>query len=95
LRPLERGEICVSFFPSGRRDILLESEFLLVDRSFQPGEFCKRSIDDVRSGVIEKTHVKARLAHAISGEILDGWKTLDDVDPTGEADVGDYVVRVA
>lgn len=82
----------MSYYPDGKREIMPESDFVLVDRCFQAGDFVKRSIDDVRSGIVERISVKAKLAHVISGEMVDGWKTIEDVDPTGEIDVGDYVV---
>jgi ubiquitin-conjugating enzyme E2 O len=92
MRPLQRGEVGVSFFTSGKREILPESEFRLVDRSFHIGDLCKRSIDDVRSGVVTNVHVKAKLEHAISGAQVDGWKTIDDVRPREQAEIGDFVI---
>ena len=91
MRPLERGEVGVSFFPSGTREILPESEFTLVDRMFQPGDLCKRSIDDVRSGVITSVDVKGRLEHAISGEPVPDWKSMNDIETPADVDIGDYV----
>jgi ubiquitin-conjugating enzyme E2 O len=92
LRPLERGEVGVSFFPSGQREILPESEFTLVDRTFRTGDYCKRSVDDVRSGVITSVDVKARLVHAISGVPIEGWKNKEEFDNQTEPEIGDYVV---
>ncbi|KAI0041793.1 hypothetical protein FA95DRAFT_1584625 [Auriscalpium vulgare] len=91
MRPLERGEVGVSFFPSGVREILPESEFRLVDRMFQPGDLCKRKIDDVHSGVITSVEVKGRLEHAISGEPVPGWRGMADVESPADIDIGDYV----
>jgi ubiquitin-conjugating enzyme E2 O len=91
MRPLEKGEVGVSFFPSGVRDILPESEFTLVDRMFQPGDLCKRSIDDVRSGVITSVDVNGRLEHAISGEPVTDWKSMNDIETPADVDIGDYV----
>ncbi|KAI0307690.1 hypothetical protein B0F90DRAFT_1807124 [Multifurca ochricompacta] len=91
MRPLERGEVGVSFFPNGVREILPESEFTLVDRMFQPGDLCKRSIDDVRSGVITSVDVKGRLEHAISGEPVPDWKGMNDIETPADVDIGDYV----
>ncbi|KAN0135671.1 ubiquitin-conjugating enzyme3 like-protein [Lactarius tabidus] len=91
MRPLERGEVGVSFFPNGIREILPESEFTLVDRMFQPGDLCKRSIDDVRSGVIISVDVKGRLEHAISGEPVPDWKSMNDIEIPADVDIGDYV----
>jgi ubiquitin-conjugating enzyme E2 O len=92
MRQLQQGEVGVSFFPNGVRDILPESNFVLVDRSFQPGDLCKRSIDDVHSGVVTSVEVKARLAHAISDEPVEGWKSVDQFERSTMAEVGDYVL---
>lgn len=92
MRALQRGEVGVSFFPSGTRDILPESDFTLVDRSFQLGDYCKRSVDDVCSGVVTNVDVKGCLEHAISGVPVEEWKTIDDLEYPAEADIGDYVV---
>jgi len=91
MRPLEKGEVGVSFFPNGIREILPESEFTLVDRMFQPGDLCKRSIDDVRSGVITSVDVKGRLEHAISGGPVPDWKSMNDIETPADVDIGDYV----
>ena len=91
MRPLEKGEVGVSFFPNGIREILPESEFTLVDRMFQPGDLCKRSIDNVRSGVITSVDVKGRLEHAISGEPVLDWKSMNDIETPADVDIGDYV----
>ena len=91
MRPLERGEVGVSFFPNGIREILPESEFTLVDRMFQPGVLCKRCLDDVRSGVIISVDVKGRLEHAISGEPVPDWKSMNDIEIPADVDIGDYV----
>lgn len=92
MRQLQQGEVGVSFFPNGVRDILPESNFTLVDRSFQPGDLCKRSIDDLRSGVVTRVDVKARLAHAISDEPVEGWKSVDQFEKSTMVEVGDYVL---
>lgn len=92
LRPLKQGEVGVSFFPDGIRDILPESTFSLVDRNFQPGDLCKRSIDDVSSGIITSVETKVRLAHAITGEHIDGWKGLEDLVKSTTAEIQDYVL---
>lgn len=92
MRPMQQGEVGVSFFPNGHRDILPESTFNLVDRSFQPGDLCKRSIDDVCSGVVTGVDIKARLEHAISGECVEGWRGLNEVKKSTTAEIGDYVL---
>jgi len=91
MRPLQRGEVGVSFFPNSLREILPESQFTLVDRMFQPGDLCKRSIDDMWSGVVTSVDVKGQLEHAISGEPVPGWKNLNDIESPADVDVGDYV----
>jgi ubiquitin-conjugating enzyme E2 O len=57
----------------------------------QPGDYCKRSIDDMRSGVVLGMSVQGRLAHVISGELVEGWKTMDDLQEKRKAEIGDYV----
>ncbi|THH13368.1 hypothetical protein EW146_g6839 [Bondarzewia mesenterica] len=91
MRLLEHGEVGVSFFPNGVREILPESDFTLVDRMFQPGDLCKKSVDDVWSGVVTSVDVKGRLEHAISGEPVPDWKGIEDIESPGDVDVGDYV----
>lgn len=93
LRPLKQGEVGVSYIThSAGNEILDESKLKLVDRCMQPGDFCKRSVDDMRSGVVTAVHVRGRLAHVISGEVVDGWKTTADLLDKPDADIGDYIV---
>ncbi|KAF8078774.1 hypothetical protein FPV67DRAFT_1466416 [Lyophyllum atratum] len=93
MRPLQPGEVGVSFLADGgEREILPESELRLVDRAIQPGESCKRTIDDLQSGIVNNVHVKGRLEHVISGEPVEGWKTLDELEHRMDAEIGDYVV---
>ncbi|KAG6878620.1 hypothetical protein C0993_001143 [Termitomyces sp. T159_Od127] len=93
MRPLRPGEVGVSFLvDGGEREILPESELSLIDRSIQPGDFCKRSIDDVQSGVVTNVHVRGRMQHVISGESVEEWKTLDDLEARLDAEIGEYVV---
>lgn len=93
MRPLQPGEVGVSFLTEGgEREILLESDLKLVDRTVQPGDFCKRAIDETQSGIVTDIHVKSRLEHAISREAVEGWKTLDDLMTKVDAEIGDYVV---
>lgn len=91
LRPLKRGEVGVSFFPAMTRDILPESEFTLVDRPLQPGDVCKRRIEDLQSAVVMNANVKFKVQHAISRQKLDDWKTLADVKCFEDVTVGCYV----
>jgi len=93
MRPLAYGEAGVTFIShKGERQILPESELQLLDRTLQPGDYCKRSFDDVRAGVVTNIKVKGRIAHAVSAEKVDGWRTLEDVDDRADAEIGDYLV---
>ncbi|KAH9837167.1 uncharacterized protein C8Q71DRAFT_757052 [Rhodofomes roseus] len=92
MRPLQPGEVGVSYFPRPSREILAESQLELVDRNYQPGDLLKCSIDDVASGVVTGIEVKGRLEHAISGEPLQEWKITSEVQTAIDVDMGDYVV---
>ncbi|KAI0815073.1 hypothetical protein BC629DRAFT_1469034 [Irpex lacteus] len=96
MRPLKHGEVGVSFFTTSadtpQREILPESKLELLDRMYQPGDLLKRSIDDVRSGIVTSIDVQARLEHAISHEPIETWKTMDDMEFCIDVDMGDYVV---
>lgn len=81
----------VSLFPNHQRNILPESEFSLVDRLFEPGNLCKRSVDDMQSGIVATVDVKFKVQHAISEAHVDEWKTSDDLDWASDLSVGDYV----
>lgn len=91
LRSLNRGEVGISFFADNRREIRQESDFNLVDRFFQPGDVCKRSVHDVQSGVVAHVNVEFQLAHVISGKPIEEWKTIRDVKSFADIAVGDYV----
>jgi ubiquitin-conjugating enzyme E2 O len=92
MRPLVYGEVGVTFLSNqGERQILHESDLRLVDRTLQPGDYCKRSFDDIRAGVVTNIRVKGRLVHAISGEKVEGWRTLEDLEDKADAEIGDYV----
>ncbi|EJD03783.1 uncharacterized protein FOMMEDRAFT_139931 [Fomitiporia mediterranea MF3/22] len=92
LRPLNRGEVGVSFYPNNTREILPESCFKLIDRPMQAGDVCKRRYEDVQSAVVTRAEVKFKLSHAISGAKLEDWKTVDDVKDFDDIAVGDFVV---
>ena len=47
-----QGEVGVSYFPRPIREIIEEDKLTLVDRMYQPGDLLKRSVDDVRSGIV-------------------------------------------
>ncbi|ESK98044.1 isocitrate lyase [Moniliophthora roreri MCA 2997] len=92
-RPLNRGEVGVSFLSdAGRREIVQESELKLLDRTFQPGDFCKRHVEDHRSGVVKRVSVRGTVEHVISGEPVEGYKMQEDVRFRCDAEIGDYVV---
>jgi len=93
MRPLAYGEVGVTFISHGSlRQILPESDLRLVDRTLQPGDYCKRSVDDVRSGVITNASVMGHLAHAISAvPVSDGWRAVNDLEDKRDADIGDYI----
>ncbi|KAG7099028.1 hypothetical protein E1B28_000908 [Marasmius oreades] len=93
MRHLDRGQVGVSFLSEGgRREVVKESDLKLLDRTLQPGDFCKRSVEDVRSGVIKRARVRGRVEHVISGEGVEGWKTVEDIKFRRDAEIGDYVV---
>ncbi|KAI0722317.1 hypothetical protein C8T65DRAFT_628933 [Cerioporus squamosus] len=92
MRALVQGEVGVSYFPRPVREILSEDKLDLVDRMYQPGDLLKRSVDDVRSGIVTSVDVRGRLEHAISGEPYPSWVTEHDVESAVEVDMGDYVV---
>ncbi|KAJ7169729.1 hypothetical protein C8R46DRAFT_208451 [Mycena filopes] len=98
--PLNQDEVGVSFYrnepeSNTRREfnrmILPESDLILIDRTFHRGDLIKRSIDDVRSGVVLKSRVNGRCEHVISGERLEGYTTLEELSDRSYAEVGDYV----
>ena len=92
MRPLAYGEVGVTFLSHGSlRQILPESDLRLVDRTLQTGDYCKRSVDDLRSGVVTSTTVKGHLAHAISAVPVEGWRVVNDLEDKVDADIGDYV----
>jgi ubiquitin-conjugating enzyme E2 O len=88
---LKHGEFGVSWLESGGREILSESSLRLVDRTFQPGDFCKRKIEDIQSGVVVSIDVKGKLVHAISDEPVEDWKDMSDLEGAAEMYLGDYV----
>ncbi|KAF7306777.1 Isocitrate lyase [Mycena indigotica] len=100
MRPLLPNEVGCSFYrprdstQSNRefdRQILPESQLRLIDRSFHPGDFCKRSVEDTYSGVVLDTRVQARCEHVMTGERIKGWVSLQDTVERNYAEVGDLV----
>ena len=77
--------------PNGAREIVHEKELRLLDRAFQLGDYCKRSFDDLQSGVIIDVKVKSRFEHAISHEDVPGWFTTEDLKEKTVGEIGDYV----
>ncbi|KAK2461639.1 hypothetical protein APHAL10511_006102 [Amanita phalloides] len=93
MRPLKHGEVGVSFLADGsRREILPESALRLVDRTLSIGDYCKRNIDDMCSGVVTNIRVRGRVEHAVTGEPVEGWWSLNELEHKVEADVGDHVI---
>lgn len=92
LRPLERGEVGVSFYPGHKRAILPDSSLELLDRTLQAGDICKRRHDDVQSAVVTKTEVAFKVSHAISQRLLDERFTLSDIKEDEDVAIGDFVV---
>ncbi|KAF4623252.1 hypothetical protein D9613_002127 [Agrocybe pediades] len=93
MRPLKYGEVGVAWVShGGEREILPASDLRLVDRVLRPSDYCKKSFDDARAGVVASVKVKAKVAHAISGAPVEGWFTVEDFRERADADVGDYVI---
>ena len=93
MRPLKHGEVGVSFLSDGdEREILPESALRLIDRTLGVGDYCKRNIDEVCSGVVTDVHVRGRVEHVITGEEVDGWWSRDDLEYKSEAEIGDHVI---
>jgi len=93
MRPLKQGEVGVSFYPKGAREILPEAKLDLVDRVYQPGDLLKKSIDDLRAGIVTSIDVKGRLEHSITGEDVPGWMSTSEVETAIDVELGDYVVH--
>ncbi|KDQ63442.1 hypothetical protein JAAARDRAFT_169262 [Jaapia argillacea MUCL 33604] len=96
MRPLEPGEVGVSFFPKSIRQIMPEIQLELMDRTFHVGDLAKRAVEEVKSGVVCGVKVECRLEHAISGEKLEGWWDGGSLTEEGlmlrtDVDIGDYV----
>ena len=93
MRPLAHGEVGVSFLSDGNeREILPESALRLIDRTLSVGDYCKRNIDEVCSGVVTNVRVRGRVEHVITGEEVDGWWFMDDFERKRDADIGDHVI---
>lgn len=93
MRPLSHGEVGVSFLSDGNeREILPESALRLIDRSLSVGDYCKRNIDEVCSGVVTNVHVRGRVEHVVTGEAVDGWCSIADFERKRDADIGDHVI---
>ncbi|KIY70179.1 hypothetical protein CYLTODRAFT_420028 [Cylindrobasidium torrendii FP15055 ss-10] len=93
MRPLQRGEVGIApIGVNGQRQILPETDLILVDRTMQPGDFVKRSIEDVQSGVVLDLHVRSKLEHAINHIPIEGWKEPTEVQSCFEAETGDFVI---
>ncbi|KAJ7630782.1 hypothetical protein FB45DRAFT_916544 [Roridomyces roridus] len=98
MRPLSPGEVGVSFYRddtdnsnSFDRQILPERDLELVDRFFHRGDICRRSLDEVESGIVLRSRVNGRCEHVISKERIDGWTTLEQLSDRDYCEVGDLV----
>ncbi|KAJ3573658.1 hypothetical protein NP233_g2277 [Leucocoprinus birnbaumii] len=92
-RPLKEGEFSVSFYAERTQcEIKTASDLRVVDRTMRTGDICKRAgSDDPQSGVVVDARVKSRLAHAISGKEIPGWKTQADYELTPQPENGEFV----
>ncbi|KAJ8702413.1 hypothetical protein PTI98_001127 [Pleurotus ostreatus] len=89
---LEEGKIVIHYVGSGPA-VVDEQIVQLVDRpSFQPGDCCRRTSGDIETGVVLNVQAKGKLYHVISGVAVPGWRTVDDIDTSGKAHVGCYIV---
>jgi ubiquitin-conjugating enzyme E2 O len=79
-------------FPSGTREILQESAFKLIDRcSFVRGDYCKRSQDDLQSGVVLNLKVQFKVQHTITLQSLDQWFDKEHFQASQPLVLGDLV----
>ncbi|KZV83155.1 hypothetical protein EXIGLDRAFT_684160 [Exidia glandulosa HHB12029] len=92
LRPLTKGEVGVSYLPTGKREIAPEGEFQLVDRVFHTGDVCKRSVNDVRCGIVIDVEVAARLFHAVSGQPVAAPVSHSKLRSSVDYFIGDFVL---
>ncbi|EIN14046.1 hypothetical protein PUNSTDRAFT_140436 [Punctularia strigosozonata HHB-11173 SS5] len=93
LRPLQNGEVGVTWAHPSGRDIVHESELVLVDRAFGPGDLCKRNIDDIPSGIITNVDCRVLLCHAVDETPIEGWKTMEELEDPQDVELGDFVVH--
>lgn len=98
-RMLAPGELGVSFMfnppgaePDSHLQIRQTSTLDLVDRLMQPGDVCKRSLEDVQSGAIKSVHMDTKLEHVISGQKLEAWVPSEDL--VGALKVGPHFLWV-
>ena len=73
------------------RGIFPESSFRLLDRLFEPGDLCKRNIEDAESAVVNRIDIEFRVQQSITGKSIDWWLTKEDLDYSLDLHVGDYV----
>ncbi|KAH8835912.1 hypothetical protein DL96DRAFT_1576028 [Flagelloscypha sp. PMI_526] len=90
-RPLKKGEYGVAF-TNDKREIVDESQIRLIDRCLQLNDHVKRSTTDLQSATITGMNVRAKVAHAITGELLLDWITEDVLKKRSTAEVGDLVL---
>lgn len=85
-------QVGVQSYPTGKREILPESSFRLVDRAFVRGDFCKREQDDIQSGVVLNVKVEVKVQHAITMQTVDQWFDKDEFRATQPLSIGDIVL---
>ncbi|EJU00013.1 hypothetical protein DACRYDRAFT_23552 [Dacryopinax primogenitus] len=92
-RQLVRGEYGITFFTNGQRALVSESDLILKDRAFRPGDIVKQHLTDVMSGIVTETYCEVQLEHAITKRALQGWIPMREVELDTEVGVGDYVIH--
>ncbi|KAG8981697.1 hypothetical protein FRB93_008397, partial [Tulasnella sp. JGI-2019a] len=91
-RPLQRGEIGISYLASGELEIVQEEDFHLVDRALQQGDVVKRNVHDLQSGVVLDTKVEVKVEHAVSQMHNAAWVASEEFEPSTDIFLGDYAV---
>ncbi|KZT57865.1 hypothetical protein CALCODRAFT_495702 [Calocera cornea HHB12733] len=91
-RRLERGEYGITSFTNGQRAILPESDIVLKDRAFRPGDVVKQSLTDAMSGIVTGTQCEVQMEHAITKQALPAWVDVKEVELDTEVAPGDYVI---
>lgn len=92
-RSLKQGEVVVSFlgkdYPQG---LCWESMCTVLDRVLEPGNVCKRNIEDPESAIVDRVSTEFRPCHNISEHTILQWYTKNDVEYSLYLNLGDYVI---